>query len=48
MNSGDDLKLLGIGLGLVTGLCYAIYSFTTKALIDEGIKSQAAWAAYLV
>ena len=38
----DDLKLLGIGLGLVAGLCYAIYSWATKALIDEGIKSQAA------
>ena len=44
----DGLKLLGIGLGLVAGLCYAIYSWATKALIDEGIKSQAAWAAYLV
>ncbi len=41
-DSGDDLKLLGIGLGLVAGLCYAIYSWATKALIDEGIKSQAA------
>ena len=40
--SGDDLKLLGIGLGLVAGLCYAIYSWATKALIDKGIKSQAA------
>ncbi|CAK3712975.1 drug/metabolite transporter, DME family [Vibrio crassostreae] len=41
-DSGDDLKLLGIGLGLVAGLCYAIYSWATKALIDKGIKSQAA------
>lgn len=40
--SGDDLKLLGITLGLVAGLCYAIYSWATKALIDKGIKSQAA------
>ncbi|MEZ9470588.1 DMT family transporter [Vibrio lentus] len=40
--SGDDLKLLGIGLGLVAGLCYAIYSWATKALIDKGVKSQAA------
>ncbi|WP_135385749.1 DMT family transporter [Vibrio tasmaniensis] len=40
--SGDDLKLLGIALGLVAGLCYAIYSWATKALIDKGIKSQAA------
>ncbi|MBE8565413.1 DMT family transporter [Vibrio sp. OPT20] len=40
--SGEDLKLLGIGLGLVAGLCYAIYSWATKALIDKGIKSQAA------
>ena len=40
--SGDALKLLGIGLGLVAGLCYAIYSWATKALIDKGIKSQAA------
>ncbi|MEZ8635918.1 DMT family transporter [Vibrio cyclitrophicus] len=40
--SGDDLKLLGIVLGLVAGLCYAIYSWATKALIDKGIKSQAA------
>ncbi|CAH7008458.1 Permease of the drug/metabolite transporter (DMT) superfamily [Vibrio chagasii] len=38
----DNLKLLGIGLGLVAGLCYAIYSWATKALIDQGIKSQAA------
>ena len=40
--SGDDLKLLGIALGLVAGLCYAIYSWATKALIDKGVKSQAA------
>ena len=40
--SGDDLKLLGIASGLVAGLCYAIYSWATKALIDKGIKSQAA------
>ncbi|MFA0549260.1 DMT family transporter [Vibrio lentus] len=40
--SGEDLKLLGIALGLVAGLCYAIYSWATKALIDKGIKSQAA------
>ena len=40
--SGDALKLLGIALGLVAGLCYAIYSWATKALIDKGIKSQAA------
>ncbi|MEZ8793228.1 DMT family transporter [Vibrio splendidus] len=40
--SGDELKLLGIALGLVAGLCYAIYSWATKALIDKGIKSQAA------
>ncbi|MFA0030852.1 DMT family transporter [Vibrio sp. 10N.261.49.A12] len=40
--SGDDLKLLGIALGLLAGLCYAIYSWATKALIDKGIKSQAA------
>ncbi|CDT79404.1 Conserved hypothetical protein [Vibrio coralliirubri] len=39
---GDDLKLLGIALGLLAGLCYAIYSWATKALIDKGIKSQAA------
>ncbi|WP_411060965.1 DMT family transporter [Vibrio chagasii] len=38
----DNLKLLGIGLGLVAGLCYAIYSWATKALIDQGIKSQVA------
>ena len=40
--SGDDLTLLGIALGLLAGLCYAIYSWATKALIDKGIKSQAA------
>ncbi|NOJ12771.1 DMT family transporter [Vibrio splendidus] len=40
--SGDDLKLFGIALGLLAGLCYAIYSWATKALIDKGIKSQAA------
>ncbi|MEQ6345003.1 MULTISPECIES: DMT family transporter [Vibrio] len=40
--SGDDLKLFGIALGLLSGLCYAIYSWATKALIDKGIKSQAA------
>ncbi|PMO04613.1 hypothetical protein BCT19_02745 [Vibrio splendidus] len=40
--SGDDLKLLGIALGLLAGLCYAIYSWATKALIDKGIESQAA------
>lgn len=40
--SGDDLKLLGITLGLLAGLCYAIYSWATKALIDKDIKSQAA------
>ena len=39
---GDDLKLLGIALGLLAGLCYAIYSWATKALIDKGIKSKAA------
>ncbi|NAZ94416.1 DMT family transporter [Vibrio toranzoniae] len=40
--SDDDLKLLGIALGLVAGLCYAIYSWATKALIDKDIESQAA------
>ncbi|MDH5915714.1 DMT family transporter [Vibrio splendidus] len=40
--SGDDLKLLGIALGLLAGLCYAIYSWATKALIDKDIESQAA------
>ncbi|MEZ9680253.1 DMT family transporter [Vibrio splendidus] len=40
--SGDVLKLLGIALGLVAGLCYAIYSWATKALIDKDIESQAA------
>ncbi|MCC5520124.1 EamA family transporter [Vibrio splendidus] len=40
--SGDDLKLLGIALGLFAGLCYAIYSWATKALIDKDIESQAA------
>ncbi|MFA0005175.1 DMT family transporter [Vibrio splendidus] len=40
--SGDDLKLLGIALGLLAGLCYAIYSWATKALIDKEIESQAA------
>ncbi|OED84728.1 DMT family transporter [Vibrio splendidus] len=40
--SGDDLKLLGIALGLLSGLCYAIYSWATKALIDKDIESQAA------
>ncbi|MEZ8865224.1 DMT family transporter [Vibrio splendidus] len=40
--SDNDLKLLGIALGLLAGLCYAIYSWATKALIDKGIKSQAA------
>ncbi|MGF1825101.1 EamA family transporter [Vibrio splendidus] len=43
--SGDDLKLLGIALGLLAGLCYAIYSWATKALIDKGIKSQAAMSS---
>ena len=40
--SADDLKLFGIALGLVAGLCYAIYSWATKALIDKDIESQAA------
>ncbi|MEG3691797.1 EamA family transporter [Vibrio coralliirubri] len=40
--SGDALKLLGIALGLLAGLCYAIYSWATKALIDKDIESQAA------
>ncbi|MFS1898611.1 DMT family transporter [Vibrio cyclitrophicus] len=40
--SADDLKLIGIALGLVAGLCYAIYSWATKALIDKDIESQAA------
>ena len=40
--SADDLKLLGIALGLLAGLCYAIYSWATKALIDKDIESQAA------
>ncbi|MGR5002000.1 DMT family transporter [Vibrio celticus] len=40
--SREDLKLLGIALGLLAGLCYAIYSWATKALIDKDIESQAA------
>ncbi|WP_135455341.1 DMT family transporter [Vibrio echinoideorum] len=40
--SADDLKLLGIALGLLAGLCYAIYFWATKALIDKNIESQAA------
>ncbi|MDH5938052.1 EamA family transporter [Vibrio splendidus] len=40
--SDNDLKLLGIALGLLAGLCYAIYSWATKALIDKDIESQAA------
>jgi len=34
--------LLGIVLGLIAGLSYAIYSWVAKRMIDDGIKSQAA------
>jgi drug/metabolite transporter, DME family len=41
-HSEQNLRLLGIALGLVAGLTYAIYSWVAKAMIDEGIQSQAA------
>ncbi|MGX9416518.1 DMT family transporter [Vibrio sp. WJH972] len=38
----ESLQTLGIVLGLVAGLTYATYSWIAKAMIDEGIPSQAA------
>lgn len=37
-----DLKLLGVVLGFVAALTYAVYSWGAKRLIDAGIQSQAA------
>jgi len=37
--------MLGILLGLVGGLAYAIYSWVAKAMILQGVKSQAAVGA---
>ncbi|ELV8624432.1 EamA family transporter [Vibrio cidicii] len=42
--SGRDY-LFGIALGLVAGLAYAIYSWVAKAMIVQGVKSQAAVGA---
>ncbi|MBE4578897.1 EamA family transporter [Vibrio navarrensis] len=42
--SGNDY-LFGIALGLVAGLAYAIYSWVAKAMIVQGVKSQAAVGA---
>ena len=42
--SGSDY-LFGIALGLVAGLAYAIYSWVAKAMIVQGVKSQAAVGA---
>lgn len=41
-NVDSDMKLLGVLLGLVAGMTYATYSWGLKAMIDRGVKSQAA------
>ncbi|MBC7002677.1 EamA family transporter [Photobacterium sp. BZF1] len=38
----SNLRLIGIILGLVAGMSYAIYSWVAKTMIDEGVPSQAA------
>ncbi|MFM2587568.1 DMT family transporter [Vibrio sp. TBV020] len=42
VESDHSSYLLGIVLGLIAGLSYAIYSWVAKRMIDDGIKSQAA------
>ena len=38
----SNLRLIGIILGLVAGMSYAIYSWVAKTMIDQGVPSQAA------
>ncbi|TFH89546.1 DMT family transporter [Vibrio ouci] len=40
--SDHNLRMIGILLGLVAGLAYAIYAWVAKAMIDDGVQSQAA------
>ncbi|WP_325893123.1 DMT family transporter [Grimontia sp. NTOU-MAR1] len=41
----NSQKLLGVLLGLVAGLSYAIYTWVAKKLINSGVKSESAMAA---
>ncbi|MEX3073117.1 DMT family transporter [Vibrio alginolyticus] len=43
--ASDSNYLLGIALGLVAGFTYAGYSCVAKSMIDEGVKSQAAFGS---
>ncbi|CZF78133.1 putative DMT superfamily transporter inner membrane protein [Grimontia celer] len=45
VSSDSSQKLLGVLLGLVAGLSYAIYAWVAKQLIDTGVKSDSAMAA---
>ncbi|WP_319536900.1 EamA family transporter [uncultured Vibrio sp.] len=41
-SASDSGYILGILLGLLAGLSYAVYSWVAKSMIDSGVKSQAA------
>ncbi|ELU50225.1 hypothetical protein B878_19190 [Vibrio campbellii CAIM 519 = NBRC 15631 = ATCC 25920] len=38
----NNLRLIGILLGFIAGLCYAVYSWIAKTLIEQGVQSQSA------
>ncbi|WP_108650619.1 DMT family transporter [Dongshaea marina] len=42
IHSKPGLRAVGIALGATAGLMYAIYSWVAKAMIDNGVSSQAA------
>ena len=45
VGQSDHLHLLGVGLGLLAGLSYGVYSFVAKTMIEQQIDSRAAMAS---
>jgi DME family drug/metabolite transporter len=45
VHSEETVHLLGVGLGLLAGLSYGVYSFVAKTMIDANIDSRAAMAS---
>jgi DME family drug/metabolite transporter len=41
-HTANSLRLIGILLGFIAGLCYAVYSWIAKTLIEQGVQSQSA------
>lgn len=45
MEGGNEWQYIGAALGLLAGLTYAVYSWSARRLIEQGIHARAAMAA---